>query len=249
MLYAALAFWLIVLIFSAAGVYTQWCRLLPVRSVNLILLPGTLISQLGLVAGMLMSGQTVRNTSLLGGGDDAGPQSDPPQEARIPVLGPILVGLMPVLACLTALWLAAWLVGGRMTPGATGIALAAAIPTSFEGVWGVLHALLESGRRIIDSCIGLGLPDWRSVLMLYLAICLVVRMSPPEAHLRGAIAAIGLVAALLGLLSLIWSGGREAVLSAWPMLSFCVALAVALLLITLAIRGVVGLGRILIRGA
>lgn len=249
MLYAALAFWLLVLIFSATGVYSQWCRLLPPRTVNLLLLPGTLISQLGLVAGMLLSGQTVRNTSLLGGDAEAGPQSDPPQESRIPVLGPILVGMMPVVACLVALWLASWLLGGRPGPGSAAILLPGDFPTSAALVWVLLHELLRAAEAIVGALASADMLNWRSVLRTYLAICLVIRMAPPPAHQRGVIGAVALVAGVLCVLGLVWPGTPAAVSAGWPMLSYCVAISVALLLLTLGIRGLISLVRIVVRGS
>ena len=47
MLYAALTFWLLVIVFSAWGVYWLWGRLVKPRVVNTVLLPGTLVAQLG----------------------------------------------------------------------------------------------------------------------------------------------------------------------------------------------------------
>ena len=64
MLYAALTFWLLVVVFTAWGVHHIWSGLLKPRTVNLLLLPGTLVAQIGYVMGVLVSGGTLRTGIL-----------------------------------------------------------------------------------------------------------------------------------------------------------------------------------------
>ena len=70
-----------------------------------------------------------------------------------------------------------------------------------------------------------------------------------EGNLRGAIGAtvlLGLLAALVGSL---FPAGREAIVSGWPILSFSVTALLLLLLISLVMRGIVGLAKLLMSGA
>ncbi|MBN1513099.1 MAG: hypothetical protein JXB13_13880, partial [Phycisphaerae bacterium] len=64
MLYVAMTFWLLVIVFLAWGVHQIWSGMVKPRTVNSILLPGTLVAQLGHVLGLLVTGATVSNTTL-----------------------------------------------------------------------------------------------------------------------------------------------------------------------------------------
>ena len=96
MLYAALTFWLFIIIVTAWGVHTLWSGLVKPRVVNAVLLPGTLVAQLGHVLGLLITGNPVRNTELMSDDEKGAPKSEQPERQRIPILGPILVGLLPL---------------------------------------------------------------------------------------------------------------------------------------------------------
>ena len=65
MLYAALTFWLLVVMFSAWGVHRLWSGLIKPRAVNFVLLPGTLVAQLGHVLGLLGIRREAFCTTLL----------------------------------------------------------------------------------------------------------------------------------------------------------------------------------------
>ena len=73
MLYAALTFWLLVIVFCAWGVHALWSGLIKPRAVNTILLPGTLVAQLGHVLGLLITGNQVQNTALMSDDEDGKP--------------------------------------------------------------------------------------------------------------------------------------------------------------------------------
>ena len=84
-LYAALTLWLLVIMFSAWGVHRLWSALIKPRVVNSVLLPGTLVAQLGHVLGLLLSGNSVKNTALMDDGEEGDPKSDTPDEQRLPI--------------------------------------------------------------------------------------------------------------------------------------------------------------------
>ena len=72
--------------------------------VIIALLPGTLVAQLGHVVGLLVTGATVRNNALLGN-DSWDPETTTNPNPRIPIVGPIIIGMLPLLACGTAVLL------------------------------------------------------------------------------------------------------------------------------------------------
>ncbi|HUU96032.1 MAG TPA: hypothetical protein VM487_09840, partial [Phycisphaerae bacterium] len=142
MLYAALTFWLLVIVFSAWGVYWLWGRLVKPRVVNTVLLPGTLVAQLGHVLGLLVTGNPVRNTKLMGDDEKGEPKSDTPETQRIPVIGSILVGLLPLVACTACLYAAARLLGGGVLEelsGGVALSVSQDLPTSLSAMWELLR--------------------------------------------------------------------------------------------------------------
>jgi hypothetical protein len=247
MLYAALTFWLLVIVFSAWGVHWLWSRLIKPRAVNTVLLPGTLIAQLGHVLGLLVTGNPVRNTALMGDDEKGEPTSDSPEKQRIPVIGPILIGLLPLVACAACLYVAAVSLGrGILLEGATP-RLPDALPLTLTAMWELLRTSITVTENMLNAIRNSDLLNWANALFLYLAVCLTVRMTPFEGNRRGAVGAILLSGLVIGLLASFISPVHEAVRSSWPILSFAVGMLLFLLLVSLLISGVVGLVRILAR--
>ena len=248
MLYAALTFWLLVIVFSAWGVHWLWSEMVKPRIVNGVLLPGTLVAQLGHVLGLLITGNPVRNTSLMGQDERGEPETDTPSEQRVPVIGPIVIGLLPLLACATCLYLVAeWLGGGMLIvrdaesgPGG----LPQTLPTTIAGCWQLLRDGITAAENMLNAIRASDLTSWANVLFVYLAVCLTVRMTPMEGNRRGAIGAILLAGAVIGLLSSGFEAVRNAVESSWQILGFAVGMLLFLLLVSLLISGIVGLVRI-----
>lgn len=247
MLYAALTFWLLVIVFSAAGVHRLWSNLVKPRVVNSILLPGTLVAQLGHVLGLLITGNSVQNTKLMGDDEAGEPKADTPDQQRIPVVGPILIGLLPLLACGVCLYVAASYWGGSIL---NGLDLAAGgvsdtLPRSLPGCWALMRDCITLTESVFAAVLQSNLLDWVTLLFLYLSVCLTVRMAPFEGNRRGAIGAIllaGVVIAIVGSLSKV---AEQSIRSSWPILSFAVAALLFLLLASLLVSGLVGLIRIL----
>ncbi len=244
-LYAALTFWLLVIMFAAWGVHQIWSTLTKPRVVNAILLPGTLVAQLGHVLGLLLSGNSVQNTKLMGDDESGDPQSDTPSQQRLPVIGPILIGLLPLVACAICLYVVAQWLGDSIIAGAGGLALPQELPLSLAGFWDLLHSGVDLMEALLNAILRSNLLHWPTLLFLYLAICLTVRMAPFEDNRRGAIGAIFLAAIIIAILAAAIPPARSFVLSSWPILSFAVGMLLFLLLFSLVVAGIVGLVRIL----
>ena len=250
-LYAALTFWLVVIIFSAWGVHQMWSTLVKPRVVNSVLLPGTLVAELGHVLGLLLSGNSVQNTTLMGDDEKGEPHSETPDHERLPILGPILVGLLPLIACAACLYLAAHLWGGGVladVAGTTATQVPQALPVTLAGVWELLRGSISLIEAMLNAILHSDLPNWPTVLFLYLAVCLTVRMAPFKGNQRGAIGAIFLAAIVISIIASVAPGARAFVeQSSWPILSFAVGMLLFLLLVSLLVRGVVGFVRILVK--
>jgi hypothetical protein len=247
-LYAALTLWLLVIMFSAWGVHHIWSNLIKPRIVNSLLLPGTLIAQLGHVLGLLLSGSSVRNTALMGDDQEGAPKSDAPEDGRLPIFGPILVGLLPLVACAACLYVAAEYWGRSVIAGGSvATQLPQQLPITLAGVWDLLRGTVTLVENMLNGIIRSDLPNWPTALFLYLAVCLTVRMAPFENNRRGAIGAIFLASIAIAVLASIMPAAREVILSSWPILSFAVGMLLFLLMVSLLVTGVVGFVRILAR--
>jgi hypothetical protein len=249
MFYAAMTFWLMVVIFAAWGVHRLWSIVVPPRVVNSVLLPGTFVAQVGRVLGLLATGGTVNDTALVKDDGSAEPQSPPDPKTKIPVLGPIVVALLPLVACAAAICaVASWL--GRDTLIALSEhRVAERLPDSIPAVWQLLRDGLTLAESLWTVLVQSDFGAWQTWVFIYLVVCFTVRMAPLEGNLRGAIGAtvlLGLLAALVGGLV---PAGREVLVSGWPILSFSVAVLLLLLVISLMVRGAVGLVKLLASGA
>lgn len=245
MLYAAWGFWLAIIVFSAWGVHAVWSGLLKASLVNTLLLPGTLVAQLGHVLGLLVTGNTVKNTALVGPGKQGAPAAEPAESPRVPILGSIVIGLLPLAACATALYWAGALCGDPLLSRAEPLRLPQELPTSIGGAWLLLHDLLHRAEALLTIFWQTDLLDWRNALFAYMAVCLTVRMAPFEGQRRGALGAIVLATGLLAIGASLLPIVREFVEGTWPILSFAAALLVLLLLGSLLARGIVELIRLL----
>ena len=56
MLYAAMVFWLLILVFAAYGTYQLLAGIIKPKILNFLLLPGTLMAQSGRMVGLLVTG-------------------------------------------------------------------------------------------------------------------------------------------------------------------------------------------------
>jgi len=245
MLYAALTFWLLVIVFSAAGVHRLWSDLIKPRVVNSILLPGTLVAQLGHVLGLLVTGHPVKDTKLMGDDEAGQPKADAPTEQRIPILGPILVGLLPLVACGVCLYFATHYWGGGVLKGLHTRGVDPELPRTLAGFWQLLRDGITLVEGLVSAILQSDLVNWVTVLFLYLAVCLTVRMAPFEGNRRGAIGAIVLTGVLIAILGSLSTRVHDFIVDTWPILSFTVAMLLLLLLLSLAVAGIVSLIRIL----
>jgi hypothetical protein len=247
MLYAALTFWLMVIVFSAWAVHWLWSRMIKPRAVNTVLLPGTLVAQLGHVLGLLVTGNSVSNTKLMGDDEKGEPTTNTPDKQRIPVVGPVVIGLLPLVACAACLCLAARTLGHSMLVRDAAPDLPQSLPRTLGGFWELLRTGITVTEDMLNAILDSNLTNWANVLFLYLAVCLTVRMTPFEGNRRGAVGAILLSGLVIAILASVAAPVENAVLSSWSILTFAVAMLLFLLIVSLLISGVVGLIRILAR--
>ncbi len=244
--YASLTFWMLVIVFSALGVHRLWSSLVQPKIVNSLLLPGTLVAQLGHVLGLLVTGGTVNNTSLVKDDDSGEPQQDESTESRVPVVGPIIIALLPMVGCAVAIYWVSRYFGSDIVQNMSSVSVDSVhLPTSVPFLFELLRQALMMVERLIYVVASSNYTRWETLLFLYLVICLTVRMAPLTGNLRGSLGAIfvfGILAFLIGQFTKTEAGPLA---SAWPLVSFSVAVLLFLLMFSLILKGVVGLVRTL----
>ncbi|MEE9294576.1 MAG: hypothetical protein V3W34_06415 [Phycisphaerae bacterium] len=243
MLYAALTFWLLFVVLAAWAVQQLWGGIVKPRVLNMILLPGTLVAQLGHVLGLLVTGATVSNTALYK--EESGePGTTQNAKPRIPIIGPMVIGLLPLLACAAAILLAARLLGDDALSATLSQAVPSTLPTSLDGAWQFLRDQVTMVEMLVESTAAAFPGTWQFWLLIYLVVCLTVRMAPFPGSFRGSLGAIlllGLLAAAIGLVSASWPTHVE---SFWRVLNLMVPTLMFLLLVSALVRGAVGLGKL-----
>ncbi len=238
MIYTTASIWLVVVVLLAWAVHHGWCGIAKPKTVNAVLLPGTLIAQLGRILGLLVTGATVNNTALMKDDDSGGPATDADPQPKLPIIGPVLVALLPMVALGTMIYIAIAKLGMPVVVKIPQDQIAAELPMSLAAFWTQLRDLVTLAEGTLNAVQAAETPHWRVILFSYLMICLTVRMAPLRGNFRGhlgAIATLGVIAWLVGTLSPQMPGIIE---RAWPLLSLTVGWLLLLLLITLVVRGV-----------
>ncbi len=242
--YAAMTFWLLVIVFSALGVHRLWSALLQPKIVNSILLPGTLVATLGHILGLLITGGTVDNTTLITDDDSGEPQTGTDPKPRVPIIGAVIIALLPMVGCAAAIYAVAHYFGTPILQGlAEQFKPQLHLPTSYPLFFEMLRQVLTLVERLITVVLDSDLTDWRTLLFLYLAICLTVRMAPLTGDLRGSLGAIFVTGIIAFLMSRLTESAGNTVASTWPLISFSVAVLLFLLMVSLLITGAVNLAR------
>jgi len=245
MLYVAMTFWLLVIVFLAWGVHQLWSGMIKPRTVTSILLPGTLLAQLRPVLGLLVTGATVSNTTLYKDDESGEPETTKDAKPRIPVVGPVIIGLLPLLACAVAIFFVARYLGTGMMNDLTQQSAAEALPRTLTGIWHLLRDQITLAENALDAALNADSSRWQSWLFIYLIICLTVRMAPFPGTMRGSLGAILLLGLGSWVCGLILPATADAIRSGWGVLSASVGALSFLLLASLAVRGVVSLIKLL----
>ena len=240
--YASMTFWLLIVIFSALGVHRLWSSMVQPKIVNSVLLPGTLVAQLGHIIGLLITGGTVNNTSLIKDDDSGAPQTAPETQTRIPVFGSIIIALLPLAGCAAAIyWVSSYLGGQILATMQNASPGELAFPTTLALCFDTARHCINLVQQLVNSVQTGDYHDWRTWVFLYLVVCLTVRMAPLTGNLRGSIGAILVTGLLAFFLGQIMQSAPGFLTTAWPPIVFSVAVLLFLLAISLLAKGAVTL--------
>ncbi len=253
MIYATFTLWLFLILFTAAGVYRLWSRIVKPVYLNWALLPGTVVSEMAYIFGCLITGGEVRRAKIMPTACDGtkGSRADTSTETSggLKVLGPIVASLLTIVACAAAIIVLRKLLGAPVIDKFVGFfsraELPKQLPASSDEFWSQVEGQVHLLRRMGRTWLGLDWLNWRVPLFVYLAACLTIRMGPANRAMRPMLAAAVMIAALIGLVGVLSSDFRNLISDVWPLLTYIWASLLLLLVLTLLLSGVIRLGQIL----
>jgi hypothetical protein len=263
MIYAALAIWLLLIIFAGRGTWRLWTGMVKPAVAMWVLFPGTVVSEMAYIFGSLITGGEIRRAKLIageaegksgqggGGGTPAGPA--PETAPRWKTVGPVIASLIAIVACAGAVLAAHSLLGrpvidkfafggGQSSPAL----LPKTLPTDWNAFWEQVHGQVRLLQRTSQMLGELNWFDWRVVLFVYLAACLSVRLAPVSRPIRATLAAAVVVAAAAAAIAPIAGPGGGLEQDVWPLLSYVWTSLLFLLAVTLLLKGVIALARALL---
>lgn len=241
MLYAAFVFWALVAIFSARAVYDLLAKLIPAKALNYLLLPGTLVAQVGHVVGLLATGGTVQQ-SRLANESTGEPEVQADAKPKIPIIGPIVIAMLPIFLCGAALfWVAEWLSARGMVGEIA--SLPRHLPKTMDAFFVLAHTMVDLLHGTTAVWTNAHWSQWQTWLFAYLTVCLMIRLSPLSKDVRPALFGVGLFGVVGILLNYFtnWTWPNEKLSRYWTNWSFLVANLLLLLIAALIVAGAAGL--------
>ena len=239
-----MTFWLLVIVLTAWGVSRLWGDMIKPKAFNTLLLPGTLMAQIGHVIGLLVTGATISNTTLIKDDESGAPETTADPRPRIPIIGPVVIGILPLLSCALGIFLVARYLSNPLPASLPGV-VSNRLPISLPGWWELVRNLVTLVEATFAAVTASDFSIWRTWLFGYLLVCMAIRMAPFPGYLRGSLGAIVVLGVGASLLASLFAVEDPRVQSGWVVLNLTVATLMLLLVSSLIIRGVVGLVRAL----
>ncbi len=246
MLFITTTFWMLAIVFVAYGIFELWAGMVRPRIINLVLLPGTIVAQLGHITGVLMTGGTMDDVKNLIATDIEGSPTQKEKKGSS-LLVSIIVAMVPMVACGLAIYMIMTLshTGWAMLSAAGTHLASETLPTDLPTFWAWLHDSLKLVEDVTQAIFSSDYNQLESWFFLYLLTCLTVRLAPLPGTQRGAVLAILILGTFAGLMGLFSGMPEETIQRAWHLGSFLIATLLFLMIVSLAFRGGVGLYKIL----
>lgn len=239
MIYAAASVWLTVVVLLAWGVHAVWSSIFKPKTVDGALLPGTLIANMGFIVGLLITGGTLNSAPASRGDEKGSAGADNRPQPKIPVIGPVIVALLPMTALAAVLYLLVTRLGMPVLDRMPKDQISTELPPALGAFWDQLRALITLAEGTLSALRTTEAVSWRIVLFAYLMACFTVRMAPLPGNVRGHMGAIVVLGVAAWLAGTVTTGLPEAILGLWPILSLAVGWLLLMMMISLLVRGVV----------
>jgi len=258
--------WMFLLLAMAAGVYALLMRLMPPSAVQWLLLPGTVVSEVAYMFGMLITGGEIRRRVLPGkegGGDGGGGAAAGDGSSGKPkTLGAIVSAMLAVVAVVAAVMGAYTLLDKPVIGKFVGtglltqrVALAPMDGTGKSGpsslgevpdiIWEQAHNQVSLLKRLTSTLADVDWKAWRVPLFVYLTLCLSIRIWPSRRPIRPTLLAVIILTGAIAAVGAIWKNFDSILEDLWPLLTYVWTSLLLTLIVTLAVIGVVALIRAL----
>lgn len=235
MVYASTCLWLVIVVLLADGVYRIWASILRAKVVDGVLLPGTIIQQIGQVVGLLVTGATAGPPPQ---GKD--PNSPPPApQPQIPVVGPMIVALVPMIGLAICIYAVASQMGVGILAKLPKELVDRRAPGTLSAVWDQLRELITLAEATLNALRQTEGKGWAVFLFVYLLHSLSVRLAPLPGKVFNHIGAIAIFGAVAALMGSIVPSLPQSIERTWPVLTLTVGWLMLALLVSLCVKAIV----------
>lgn len=243
-MYQAVSLWLLIVMLLAWAIRRLWAGLVEPRALNVVLLPGTILAQVGYIVALLLGNATEREVSLLGPTEEE-PDDDKKKkpDEGLPLSVALLAGLLPQLVVGAALVVIVNGWGAGIVKQVSPDLVAVEVPRDLPAVCSQLRGLVSLAEQTLAGLSALDWSSWANWLFAYLLVCLCLWLAPIHGNERGHIYAVISLGAAGALAGTVLPGLPELVHGSWPVLSVVVGVLTGLLLASLALRGAVAVFR------
>ncbi len=239
MIYAAMCLWLLVACSMAWGVYCIWSTMVKPRTLDIVLLPGTAIAQIGRTVALLVTGAKFNpKAAPTPDKKDAKPFDGPIYEPSLPVFGPILAGFFPLFFTMVALVAVLTRLGEPVVTSIPKDQVATEVPVTLSVFWSQVRGLITLAETTLDALRNAEMVNWRVLLLTYLLASLSIRLSPFRGNAMGMFGSILIACAAVALIGTLTTRPAEIIEQGWPLISATLGMLVLLLIGTLIARGV-----------
>jgi hypothetical protein len=241
MIYATATFWLLTIVLLAWGIERVWTGMTKPRTLDIVLLPGTLVAHLGHTVGLLITGARADG----GGGGQGGGGSR--GKSEVPIVGPIVAAIVPIVALGLVAYATITNLGGPVVSKVPTDKIATDLPATMTSFWDQLVGLIRLAEGTLNAVRDADGASWRTAAFVYLILCLSLRLAPFPGNVRGHVGAVVVLGILAWLAGSVATSLPDAIRGFWPMLSVTVGGLALLLMFTLIVRATVEVGKTVIR--
>ena len=243
MIYATACFWLTISVLLAWGVLSLWLGMVKPKTVNIALLPGTLVSMLGRIVALLITGATVQEASLAKDKENAEPSlaADSTGSAvpKLPIVGPCVVAMIPMLLLGILIYSVGLRMGNSFLATLPMDRIPRELPLSVGDLWDQFRNLTFVSQSLLSAVFKVDGPPWKTIAFVYLLSCFTIRMAPFPGNIRGHLGAVFSAGMLAFLAGSVYPPLPDRIANVWPILVLAVGWLALLLILTLLIRGAV----------